>query len=180
MLSIFAGSRQLRHRGTLRILCAQPSNRRRVPGYEAAAPLLGLAALDGGVALATGFSAGALFSAVAGAASALSVLAASAGLASGGRVGSGTRRGAAVLRNALAVTVVAHIPAAALEHKGRLRNNSGRRRAAVGTGLLPVRVRRLDPLFKHTLTFGTLIFVNRHDDAEDGLFHRNGTTAGLE
>ncbi len=55
---------------------------RQVPGYEAAAPPLGLAALDGGAALATVFSAGALFSAVAGAASALSVLAASAGLAS--------------------------------------------------------------------------------------------------
>lgn len=127
MLSIFADPQRLRRHTTLtNFVCLIFQIRHQVPGYEAAAPPLALAAWDGGVALATVFSAGALFSAVAGAASALSVLAASAGLASpAGRVGSGTSRSAAVLRNALAVTVVAHIPTAALEHKGRLRNNPG-------------------------------------------------------
>lgn len=72
-------------------------------------------------------------------------------------------RSVALFLDALAVAVVAHIPSAALEHKGRLGNDPGRRRAALGARFLSVRVRGLDPFFKQMLTLGALIFVNRHD-----------------
>lgn len=62
----------------------------------------------------------------------------------------------------LAVSVVADIPAAALEDKGCMGHDPRRRCATIRTRLLSVHVGQFDPFLKCMLTVRTSIFVDRH------------------